>query len=424
MGLTALGGIGSPEYAKIREEKAAKLTAQVVEVAVEPKAVSAEVAEPEAAVVAPTEVAEPEAVVVAPTEVAEPEAAVVAPTSQQTDKAHDKPQTPECSVVKPVKAAGSAIASGFHCASASHSAALYLFASTTNTQVNLSSRRQLAAVAPVGVSSTSEKMQFNQPGAAGVEEDSLYRYLVVVAEAAAAPELLPHKATSSPAASAKATEEVAPGAEKAVPAAKKAAPTAEEAVPTEAASAEQVAPAVEDAPLSPRDPLDEKFEQHYNEQQQHAGNLPVLSEETMRADAEKIFASANGQFEGILSKSAVKNLLKANETLRELLLGGGGYGPFFAEIDKNGDGSIELEEFVKYYVKKLGAPVEQQAESADEPVNPVTMIKNAITRIYEEHRKSQLGKLPELFEKNVGKEHELYSTICDRFGVTPDASLQ
>ena len=89
-----------------------------------------------------------------------------------------------------------------------------------------------------------------------------------------------------------------------------------------------------------------------------------------------------------------------------------------------GDGSIELEEFVKYYVKKLGAPVEQQAESADEPVNPVTMIKNAITRIYEEHRKSQLGKLPELFEKNVGKEHELYSTICDRFGVTPDASLQ
>merc|ERR1712086_551017 len=55
--LTALGGIGSPEYAKIREEKAAKLTAQVVEVAVEPKAVSAEVAEPEAAVVAPTEVA-------------------------------------------------------------------------------------------------------------------------------------------------------------------------------------------------------------------------------------------------------------------------------------------------------------------------------------------------------------------------------
>ena len=136
---------------------------------------------------------------------------------------------------------------------------------------------------------------------------------------------------------ARATEEVAPGAEKAVPAAKKAAPTAEEAVPTEAASAEQVAPAVEDAPLSPRDPLDEKFEQHYNEQQQHAGNLPVLSEETMRADAEKIFASANGQFEGILSKSAVKNLLKANETLRELLLGGGGYGPFFAEIDKNGE---------------------------------------------------------------------------------------
>ena len=57
----------------------------------------------------------------------------------------------------------------------------------------------------------------------------------------------------------------------------------------------------------------------------------------MRADAAKIFASANGQFEGILSKSAVKNLLKANETLREQLLGGGGYGPFFTEIDKNGE---------------------------------------------------------------------------------------
>ena len=95
-----------------------------------------------------------------------------------------------------------------------------------------------------------------------------------------------------------------------------------------------------------------------------------------------------------------------------------------------GDGSIELEEFVKYYVKKLlltGDPVEQQSppgQSADEPVDPVTMIKNAITAIYEEHRKSQLGKLPELFEKNVGKEHELYLTICDRFGVTPNASLQ
>ena len=50
------------------------------------------------------------------------------------------------------------------------------------------------------------------------------------------------------------------------------------------------------------------------------------------------------------------------------------------------------------------------------------VIKSAIIAIYKQHQESQ-EEITDMFEENVGKEHELYLRICDRFRVTPDGSL-
>ena len=53
----------------------------------------------------------------------------------------------------------------------------------------------------------------------------------------------------------------------------------------------------------------------------------------------------------------------------------------------------------------------------------VNMCKKAIEEIYQIHRKTQLSKLPELFQKHAGKEIDFYLSVCGRFGVTPDSRL-
>jgi hypothetical protein len=50
--------------------------------------------------------------------------------------------------------------------------------------------------------------------------------------------------------------------------------------------------------------------------------------------------------------------------------------------------------------------------------------EQAITEIYQQHRKTQLSKIPELMQKSAEKEAELDLTICNRFGVTPDPCLK
>ena len=85
---------------------------------------------------------------------------------------------------------------------------------------------------------------------------------------------------------------------------------------------------------------------------------------------------------------------------------------------------VTADEIVEALNNKLEEQSEEQAEAPVESVDPVTVIKSAITTIYEQYRKSQVKKLTQLFKKHVGNELELYLTICDRFGVTPEPSLE
>ena len=53
----------------------------------------------------------------------------------------------------------------------------------------------------------------------------------------------------------------------------------------------------------------------------------------------------------------------------------------------------------------------------------VNRCKKAVEEIYQTHRKTQLSKLPELFQKHAGKEIDFYLSVCSRFDVTPDSRL-
>jgi len=68
-----------------------------------------------------------------------------------------------------------------------------------------------------------------------------------------------------------------------------------------------------------------------------------------------------------------------------------------------------------------------KAEMKDEedraPLVAVEQYHALITKVYEEKNQSKLADLPKLFQKYAGREHELYTNVCEKYEVDSDAFL-
>ena len=72
----------------------------------------------------------------------------------------------------------------------------------------------------------------------------------------------------------------------------------------------------------------------------------------LEAEAKELYALADVNNDGLLSKGEMKKVIQKDPDVRKRLVSGG-WKDFFAELDIDGDGSIECEELVNYYVCKL-----------------------------------------------------------------------
>merc|ERR1712166_999224 len=101
-------------------------------------------------------------------------------------------------------------------------------------------------------------------------------------------------------------------------------------------------------------------------------NLCKKDEAVLRAEAEKVYAAADVNGDGGLSKTEMKKVIQKDPGLRAKLVSGS-WKDFFAVLDKDGDGTVDPDEFIKFYIHKLStgneatlyeAPAEEAAPAA------------------------------------------------------------
>merc|ERR1712166_1661817 len=81
-------------------------------------------------------------------------------------------------------------------------------------------------------------------------------------------------------------------------------------------------------------------------------NLCKKDGAALRAEAEKVYAAADVNGDGGLSKTEMKKILQKDAGLRAKLVSGS-WKEFFAVLDKDGDGTVDLAEFITFYTKRL-----------------------------------------------------------------------
>jgi len=85
--------------------------------------------------------------------------------------------------------------------------------------------------------------------------------------------------------------------------------------------------------------------------EEEAQEAIVDNNAALRQQAEDFFGRADLNNDGTLSKNELKKLIKKDAPLKAKLVPAG-WGAFFGELDSDGDGIIDKEEFVQFYISK------------------------------------------------------------------------
>lgn len=207
--------------------------------------------------------------------------------------------------------------------------------------------------------------------------------------------------------------------------------------------AQEPEPEPEQRPVSVSWSQDESTEAGTSRPSRRAAGDDVSSEEEeieeeqlseaaqLEAQLHAIYRRADRNGDGSLKRAELVLRVRKDEELAELLdLPEAGHAQrkaidgLFAGMDSSGDGEIDEDEFVQYFVQKAAAAKaaaraeERAAEGA--AAEELMSMHERIERIYEVHAPAKLPQIEELLGEWEGDEDVLYENIKQKYEIADD----
>merc|ERR1719440_2068405 len=126
----------------------------------------------------------------------------------------------------------------------------------------------------------------------------------------------------------------------------------------------------------------------------------------MAEEAAMIFAKADADHDGNLTKNEVKKFLNATPELKAVFVGSAGWQGLWAEVDTDGDANISLDEWKAFYCSKMGGAAPAGGEKKLSKKEKKAAAKAASVGGGDKKDKKKGGGDPEAEAAEAKKKHE------------------